>query len=92
MSRDLVAEDIAFTLRRTEMSLERLITLVSEHVNGGSLTLKDAAAVIGTSPGALRRAIARGSLKAKKIGRDWTVTPAEVARYRTEQRRIAHND
>lgn len=51
------------------------------------MALKQAAALLGVTPDNLRGAIARGSLKATKIGRDWTVTPKEVERYRTEHRR-----
>jgi excisionase family DNA binding protein len=51
------------------------------------VTLKEAAALLGTTPDNLRGAIARGALKAVKHGRDWWVSPAEVERYRTEHRR-----
>lgn len=51
------------------------------------MPLKQAAAILGVTPDNLRGAIARGSLRATKIGRDWTVTPKEVERYRTEHRR-----
>jgi len=51
------------------------------------MTLKEAAAQLGLDPATLRQAIARGSLKARKLGRDWIVEPREVERYRTEHRR-----
>lgn len=51
------------------------------------MTLKEAAETLGTSPDNLRGAIARGTLKATKLGRDWIVTPKEVERYRAENRR-----
>ena len=51
------------------------------------MTLKEAAALLGVTPDNLRGAIARGSLKAAKHGRDWWVTAAEVERYRKESRR-----
>lgn len=51
------------------------------------MTLKQAAALLGVTPDTLRQAIARGALKAKKLGRDWIVTPGEVERYRREHRR-----
>lgn len=51
------------------------------------MTLIEAAAILGTSPDNLRGAIARGSLKAEKRGRDWWVTPAEVERYGRQNRR-----
>ncbi len=52
-----------------------------------ALTLKEAAAIIGTSPDNLRQGIARGSLKATKRGRDWFVEPEEAARYRADNAR-----
>ena len=51
------------------------------------MTLKEAAAALGVTPDNLRGAIARGSLKANKHGRDWFVTPAAVEKYRQEHRR-----
>ena len=51
------------------------------------ITLKEAAERLGVTPDALRGAIARGSFKATKIGRDWVVAPAEVKRYASENRR-----
>lgn len=51
------------------------------------MTLKEAAEILGVTPDNLRGAIARGSLNAKKLGRDWIVTPAEVEKYRREHRR-----
>lgn len=51
------------------------------------MTLKEAAALLGITPDNLRGAIARGSLKASKHGRDWWVEPREVERYRKENRR-----
>ena len=51
------------------------------------MTLKEAAASLGVTPDNLRGAIARGALKARKLGRDWIVTPGEVERYRREHRR-----
>lgn len=51
------------------------------------MTLTEAAARLDTSAAVLRQAIARGSLKAEKHGRDWWVKDAEVERYRVENRR-----
>ena len=51
------------------------------------MTLKEAAASLGLDPATLRQAIARGSLEAKKLGRDWIVTRKDVERYRKEHRR-----
>lgn len=50
------------------------------------ITLKQAAEHVGLrGPSALRHAIARGSLKATKHGRDWLTTIADVEAY-MEQR------
>ena len=51
------------------------------------MTLKEAAALLHLSPTTLRLQIRNGKLKAKKIGRDWWVTPKEVERYRKEHKR-----
>lgn len=51
------------------------------------MTLIDAAALLGVTAATLRQQIANGALKAKKVGRDWQVTPREVERYRKESRR-----
>jgi excisionase family DNA binding protein len=51
------------------------------------MTLKEAADKLGTSPDNLRQASARGSLKARKLGRDWIVERKEVERYGRENRR-----
>ncbi len=52
-----------------------------------AMTLQEAATALGMTPDGLRQAIARGSLRARKFGRDWNVGPAEVERYRRENRR-----
>jgi excisionase family DNA binding protein len=46
------------------------------------VTLTEAAAVLGLSPSTLRTQARAGILHAKREGRDWTVTPREVERYR----------
>jgi excisionase family DNA binding protein len=51
------------------------------------MTLIEAAALLGVTPDNLRGAIARGTLKAEKHGRDWWVTPAEVERYQSQNKR-----
>lgn len=51
------------------------------------LTLAEAAARLGVQPGTLRVQIAKGKLKAKKMGRDWFVSGREVERYAKESRR-----
>ncbi len=50
------------------------------------VTLIEAAALLGLDPSTLRWQIRKGKLKAKKVGRDWQVTPREVERYRLEHR------
>jgi excisionase family DNA binding protein len=51
------------------------------------MTLKEAAVQLGVTPDNLRQSIARGVLKAEKIGRDWHVEQKEVQRYLRENRR-----
>jgi excisionase family DNA binding protein len=51
------------------------------------MTLIEAAALLGVTPDNLRGAIARGTLKAAKYGRDWIVSQKEVERYARENRR-----
>jgi len=46
------------------------------------LTLTEAAGLLGLSPITLRIQIRNGKLKARKLGRDWIVSRAEVDRYR----------
>jgi len=46
------------------------------------LTLTEAAGLLGLSPTTLRIQIRNGKLKARKLGRDWIVSRAEVDRYR----------
>jgi excisionase family DNA binding protein len=46
------------------------------------MTLAQAAAALGLDASTLRRQIARGSLRARKVGPVWTVTRPEVERYR----------
>lgn len=53
------------------------------------MTLSEAAALLGVTSATLRQQIAKGKLRARKIGRDWTVTAHEVERYRLENRRKA---
>jgi len=48
------------------------------------LTLNQAAEALGLSPDTLRSQIRYGSLKAKKVGPVWTISKAELARYREE--------
>lgn len=48
------------------------------------MTLVEAAAELHVTAATLRQQIANGKLKARKVGRDWAVTPREVERYRRE--------
>ena len=48
------------------------------------MTLTEAAAVLGVKPDTLRQQVHNGKLAATKVGRDWSVTEAEVARYAKE--------
>ena len=51
------------------------------------MTLAEAASLLGITAATLRQQIANGKLKARKIGRDWWVTPKEVERYARERKR-----
>lgn len=51
------------------------------------VTLREAAERLGVLSDTLRRQIALGKLRARKVGRDWHVSPSEVERYRREHRR-----
>jgi excisionase family DNA binding protein len=51
------------------------------------MTLVEAAAILGVTAATLRQQIANGTLRARKVGRDWQVMPREVERYRAENRR-----
>lgn len=51
------------------------------------MTLAEAAAVLGVTAATLRQQIANGKLRARKVGRDWSVSRREVERYRAEHRR-----
>jgi excisionase family DNA binding protein len=52
-------------------------------------SLPEAAKILGLAPATLRQQIRNGKLKARKRGRDWYLTPEEVARYAAENRRPA---
>ena len=54
------------------------------------MTLIQAAAVLGVTPATLRQQIGRGRIKARKIGRDWHVSAAEVRRYDATRRTTWH--
>lgn len=46
------------------------------------MTTAQAATLLGLSRITIRRAIANGTLRARKVGRDWHITPAAVEAYR----------
>ena len=48
------------------------------------MTTAEAAARLGLAPATVRRQIEQGRIGARKVGRDWQVTPREVERYRAE--------
>lgn len=50
------------------------------------MTTQEAAEALGLVVGTLRVQIAKGKLRARKVGRDWYIAPAEVERYRREHR------
>jgi hypothetical protein len=55
------------------------------------LSIRDAARLLGRSPAGLRAAAGRGSLDARRVGRDWITTREAVIRYRVfvmERRRV----
>ena len=52
------------------------------------MTLQEAATLLGLSPDTLRWQVRNGRLKARKVGRDWHVTPQEVGRYRRDHLRF----
>jgi excisionase family DNA binding protein len=51
------------------------------------MTLIEAAASLGVTAATLRQQIANGKLKARKVGRDWSVSVREVERYRSTSKR-----
>jgi excisionase family DNA binding protein len=51
------------------------------------MTLKEAAERLGVSPSTLRVQLFKGKLRGRKVGRDWSISPAEVARYAAESGR-----
>ena len=48
------------------------------------LTLAQAASRLGVSPSTLRGQVGKGKLKARLVGKTWTVSEREVERYRAE--------
>jgi excisionase family DNA binding protein len=52
------------------------------------MTLEQAAARLGLAASTLRVQIRNGKLRAKKVGRDWTVSEREVERYRLASKRL----
>mgnify|MGYP003623169123 CR=1 FL=1 len=45
------------------------------------MTTSQAAALFGLAPVTVRRAARLGTLRAMRVGRDWLVTPEDVAAY-----------
>jgi len=45
------------------------------------MTVTEAAQLLGLSPATLRRQIANGRIRARKLGRDWDIPEEEVRRY-----------
>lgn len=52
-----------------------------------TVTVNEAAELLGLAPVTLRIQIGKGKLRATKRGRDWWITPKEVERYRQEHKR-----
>ena len=50
-------------------------------------TIPEAAKILGLAETTLRHQIKNGRLAARKVGRDWCVSPAEIERYRREHRK-----
>lgn len=50
-------------------------------------TAKEAAPLLGISPGSMRTFIKRGLIVATKRGRDWFITQDEIDRYNRERRK-----
>lgn len=50
------------------------------------LTLTEAADRLGLAASSLRHQIRNGKLRARKVGRDWTVSEREVERYARDHR------
>jgi excisionase family DNA binding protein len=46
------------------------------------VVLAEAAERIGVTPATLRQQLSRGKLAGVKVGRDWFVSAAEIARYK----------
>jgi excisionase family DNA binding protein len=46
------------------------------------MTIAEAAVRLGLSPATLRVQLRNGKLRGRKVGRDWSVSLAEVERYR----------
>lgn len=51
------------------------------------MTLTEAAAILGVTPHTLRQQVNRKKLSARRMGRNWYVTPQAVAQYREQHLR-----
>ena len=52
-----------------------------KNTEGRMLTLVEAADLLDMHPDTLRQQAGKGVLRARKVGRDWLVSPVEVQRY-----------
>lgn len=61
---------------------------VPRNMSGRMLTLSEAAEILEMHPDTLRQQAGKGVLRARKVGRDWLVSPVEVERYGRVHRRL----
>lgn len=64
-----------------------MVVAASKMPVGRMLTLAEAADWLDMHPDTLRQQARKGVLQARKIGRDWLVSPIEVERYADTHRR-----
>lgn len=62
--------------------------LLGTRADYAPMSLAEAAQVSGISYDALKKACERGSLKGKKIGRNWTVSPEALSAYQAGRKRV----
>ena len=51
------------------------------------MSVPEAAKSLGLAPATVRAQIRNNKIRAKKLARDWFITPEEVERYRRENKR-----
>jgi excisionase family DNA binding protein len=56
------------------------------------MTIPEAAASLGLATSTLRHQIAKKKLKARRMGGRWYVSEAEVARYKSDNKRQGESD